>query len=328
MTEFSTTEPSSTFSTGSNPDSRSKFLVSGSSGVIGTALIRSCAQDRIYVVRLLRGQAAIPAANIGETVLWDPGATPAILDPYHLRGVVAAVHLSGANISAGRWTEKYKREIVSSRVQSTTALAEALSRLNPLPRVLVCASAIGIYGNRGDEVLTEESRPGTGFLAEMCLAWEAATRAAENAGIRVVHARFGVVLSPEGGALAKLLPMFRLGLGGNLGNGRAWMPWLTLRDAVGILRFCVDNENIRGPVNTVSPNPVTNAEFTRALGSAVHRPAILPAPAFALRLALGDMADQALLASARVVPAKLIEAGYRFADPEIAAALRSAVGAS
>ena len=328
MTEFSTSDIPATLSAGFSPDSRSKFLISGSSGVIGTALIRSWSQDRIHIVRLLRDQAATPATNVGETVLWDPGARPAIRDPDHLSGAVAAVHLSGANIAAGRWTEKYKREIVSSRVGSTAALAEALSRLNPLPRVLVCASAIGIYGHCGDEVLTEESQPGTGFLAEMCLAWEAATRVAEDAGIRVVHARFGVVLSPAGGALAKLLPMFRLGLGGNLGNGRAWMPWLTLRDAVGILRFCIDNETIRGPVNTVAPNPVTNAEFIRALGSAVHRPAVLPAPAFALRLALGEMADQALLASARVIPAKLIEAGYRFADPEIAAALRRTVGTS
>jgi hypothetical protein len=228
-------------------------------------------------------------------------------------------------VAAGRWTEKYKREIVSSRVQSTLALAKALAQLRPLPQVMVCASAIGIFGDRGDEVLTDESPPGTGFLAETCVAWESAARVAEDAGIRVVHARFGVVLSSNGGALRKLLSLFRLGLGGNLGDGRAWMPWLTLRDAVGILRYCVDREELRGPINTVAPNPVTNAEFTRALGSAVHRPAIMPVPAFALRLAIGEMADQALLASARVVPAKLIGAGYRFADPELAPALRSLV---
>ena len=189
--------------------------------------------------------------------------------------------------------------------------------------MLVCASAIGIYGDRGDEVLTEDSPPGKGFLAETCVAWEAATRAAESAGIRVVHARFGVVLSPQGGALARLLPLFRLGLGGNLGSGREWMPWLSLRDAVGILRYCIDHEEIRGPVNFVAPSPITNADFTKALAATLHRPAILPAPAFALRLAFGEMADQALLASARVVPAKLIQAGYPFADPEIAPALRS-----
>ncbi len=299
--------------------------------MIGTALVRSWDHDQISVLRLVRSRGNRSQEKIvGETLFWDPVANPPVLDSGSdsgpMSGAVGAVHLSGANVAAGRWTEKYKREIVSSRMRSTQVLAEALSRLNPLPKVLVCASAVGIYGDRGDEFLTEESQPGSGFLAETCVAWEAATRAAEDAGIRVVHARFGVVLSPGGGALAKLLPLFRLGLGGNLGDGRAWMPWLTLRDAVGILRFCVENENLRGAVNAVAPNPVTNAEFTRALASAVHRPAILPAPAFALRLAFGEMADQALLASARVVPSKLVEAGYRFTDPEIALALWSLVG--
>ncbi len=294
--------------------------------MIGTALVRSWMADPIHIVRLVRNRADKSGAlGSDETVFWDPGASPAIPDLDSLRGVVAAVHLSGANIGAARWTEKYKREIVSSRVQSTLALATALTQLKPLPQVMVCASANGIFGDRGDEVLTEESLPGTGFLAETCRAWEAAAQVANDAGIRVVNARIGVVLTPNGGALKKLLPLFRLGLGGNLGDGRAWMPWLTLRDAVSILRFCVDREDIRGPVNTVAPNPITNAEFTRALGSAVHRPAIVPVPAFALRLAVGEMADQALLASARVVPAKLIGAGYRFADPELAPALRSLV---
>ena len=295
--------------------------------MIGTAVVRSWSHNPIHVVRLVRRQKDSPAATMmGETVLWDAGSTSAIPNRDGLNGVVAAVHLSGANIAGARWTKKYKREIVSSRVESTLALAHALTQLEPRPRVWVCASAIGIYGDRGDEVLTEESPAGTGFIAEMCVAWEAATRIAQDAGIRVVHARFGVTLSPEGGALRKLLPLFRLGLGGNLGNGRAWMPWLTSRDAVGILNYCIDRDDIRGPVNVVAPNPVTNAEFTHALGAAVHRPAILPAPAFALRLAVGEMADEALLASARVAPAKLIQAGYQFADPEIAPALRCLLG--
>jgi uncharacterized protein len=311
------------------PGARPQVLVSGSSGMIGTVLVRSWIKDQIHFVRLVRRPADASAENMpGNTVQWDPGTSPAIPNPEQLSGVLAAVHLSGANVAAGRWTNKYKREIVSSRVGSTTALAKTLGRLNPLPRVLVCASAIGIYGDRDDEVLTEESRPGSGFLAETCVAWELATRAAEDAGIRVVHVRFGVVLSPRGGALAKLLPIFRRGLGGNLGDGRKWMPWLTLRDAVGILRFAIDNESVHGPINAVAPNPVTNAEFTRAFGAAVHRPAVIPVPAFALRLAFGEMADEALLASARVVPAKLIRGGYRFADPEIAPALRSLVGSS
>lgn len=299
-----------------------RVLVSGASGMIGNALLHSWSSDQIALIRLVRDQSGQPSAEgRRKTIVWDPAANQPFSDVRKLAGVGAAVHLSGANVAGHRWTNRYKREIVSSRVRSTSALAEALSRLDPLPRVLVCASATGIYGDRGDEVLTEKSQPGTGFLAETCLAWEAATRAAEDAGIRVVHARFGVVLSPQGGALGKLLPIFRLGLGGKLGDGRAWMPWVSLRDAVGILRFCIENEDLRGAVNVVAPTSVTNAEFTRALGAAVHRPAILPAPAFALRLAVGEMADEALLASTRVVPAKLIEAGYRFTDPEITPAL-------
>jgi uncharacterized protein (TIGR01777 family) len=239
-----------------------------------------------------------------------------------LAGVDAVIHLSGANVAAGRWTPAYKREIVSSRVDSTLALVRAITRLRPLPRVLVCASAIGIYGDRGDQLLTEDAAPGTGFLADTCVAWERAAQAAEDAGIRVVHARFGVVLSPKGGALARLVPLFRLGLGGNLGDGRAWMPWITLGDAVGVLRYCIENDSLRGPVNTVAPQAVVNAEFTRALAAALHRPAILPAPAFALRLAFGQMADEALLASARVVPQKLQRAGFHFDDPDVAPALR------
>jgi uncharacterized protein len=303
-----------------------RILVSGASGMIGNALIQSWASDQIDLTRLVRAQPGHRSAIArGKSIVWDPAASQPFRDLRELAGIEAAVHLSGANVAGGRWTEKYKREIVTSRVQSTRALVEALVQLNPLPRVLVCASAIGIYGNRGEELLTEDSSPGTGFLAETCLAWEAATRVAEDAGIRVVHTRFGVVLSPKGGALAKLLPLFRLGLGGNLGDGREWMPWLTLRDAVGVLRFCVDSENLSGAVNAVAPNPVTNAAFTRALGASVHRPTVLPAPAFALRMAFGEMADQALLASARVIPEKLTQAGYQFIDPEIARALRSVV---
>jgi uncharacterized protein len=308
------------------PGPKPKFLIGGASGSIGTALVRSWAQDRIHVVRLVRSGTGKTSPNgKADLVFWDPAADPAIADQGSLNGVTAVVHLSGANIAAGRWTRKYKQEIAASRIQSTAALARTLSQLNPLPRVLVCASAFGIYGDRGDEILDEESAPGSRFLAETCVIWEAATRIAQDAGIRVVHARFGVVLSPEGGALARMLPIFRLGLGGNLGDGRAWMPWLTMRDAVGILRFCIDNEGVEGPVNVVGPNPVTNAEFTRALGAAVHRPAFLMVPAFALRLAFGEMADQALLASARVMPEKLVKAGYQFADPEIATALKSLV---
>jgi uncharacterized protein len=320
MTETLVTEKSATVQ---------RVLVSGASGMIGNALIQSWAADQIFPVRLVRSQPRNHSKETrGKTIVWDPTASQPFSDPRELAGVEAVVHLSGANVAAGRWTQKYKREIISSRVQSTLALAKTLAQLDPPPRVLVCASAIGIYGDRGEEVLTEESSPGKGFLAETCVTWEAATRAASDAGIRVVHARFGVVLSPKGGALAKLLPLFRLGLGGNLGNGRAWMPWLSLRDAVDILKFCVNNPEIYGPVNAVAPNAVRNAEFTKALGSAVHRPTILPAPAFALRLAFGEMADQALLASARVEPSRLTQSGYRFTDSEIGQALQTLVGGS
>ncbi len=306
-----------------------RVLVSGASGMIGNALIESWASDQILPIRLVRGHSGNRSEQTrGKTIVWDPTASQPFSDPRELTGVEAAVHLSGANVAGGRWTQKYKREIVSSRVQSTLALVKALTRLDPLPQVLVCASAIGIYGDRGEELLSEESPHGNGFLAETCVAWEAATQAASDAGIRVVHARFGVVLSPKGGALAKLLPLFRLGLGGKLGDGHAWMPWITLRDAVGILKFCVDNPEMKGPVNVVAPDAITNAEFTHALGSALHRPTILPAPAFALRLAFGEMADQALLASAHVLPARLTQAEYQFADPEIRQALRSLVGGS
>jgi uncharacterized protein len=323
MTEPSSARPPIVVPTTIDTIPRPKFLISGASGLIGTALLRSWSHNPIHVVRLVRRPVAKSMAGGSESIFWDPEGTPAIPSQDGLNDVVAVVHLSGANIAAARWTDKYKREMVSSRVKSTLALARALTQLEPRPRVWVCASAIGIYGDRGDEVLTEESPAGAGFIAEMCVAWEAATRIAEDAGIRVVHARFGVALSRDGGAMTRLLPLFRLGLGGNLGNGQAWMPWVTLRDAVGIVNYCIERDDIRGPLNVVAPNPVINAEFTRALGSAVHRLAILPAPAFALRLAVGEMADEALLASARVVPAKLVQAGYPFADPEISPALRS-----
>jgi uncharacterized protein (TIGR01777 family) len=308
----------------------SKIIVSGASGLIGTSLVRSWMAERIQVLRLIRGIGDGPgpgdapgnSALASGTVQWNPSAPAPIGDLTALQGGDAAVHLSGASVAGHRWTAAYKREIVSSRVQSTNALVNILTRLNPLPKVLVCASAIGIYGDRGDELLTEESPPGTGFLAETCVAWEAAAKASEDAGIRVVHARFGVVLAPNGGALAKMLPLFRFGLGGKLGNGREWMPWITLRDVVGVVNYCLQNDQIRGPVNAVAPNPVTNEQFTRALAAAVRRPAILPAPAFALRLAFGEMAEQALLASARVVPEKLERSGFHFADPEIGPALR------
>ena len=300
-----------------------KVLVSGASGLIGMSLVRELTADSIQVVKLIRGGSdATQSPGRPEQVRWNPSAAAPVSDSSRLEMLDAAVHLSGAAVAGRRWTKSYKQEIVSSRVESTLTLIKVLAGLKATPRVLVCASAIGIYGDRGDELLTENSAVGTGFLAETCKQWEAAAATAERAGIRVVQVRFGVVLAPAGGALDKMLPLFSLGLGGKLGHGRQWMAWLTLRDAVGILRHCIDDEALHGPVNAVEPQPVTNAEFTTALAAAVHRPAVLPVPTFALRLAFGEMADESLLASARVMPAKLLASGFRFADPEIEQALR------
>jgi uncharacterized protein (TIGR01777 family) len=308
-----------------------QVLVTGASGLIGTALVRNWMREPIHLVRLVRSPSGERSKGDQpgsvKSVVWNPLAADPVADLSALIGVEAAVHLSGANVVGRRWSTAYKQQIVSSRVQSTRALVSLLKKLNPPPRVLVCASAIGIYGDRGNELLTEWSTRGTGFLAETCEAWEDAAKSAEEAGIRVVHTRFGVVLSPEGGALAKMLPFFRLGLGGTLGDGQMWMPWVSLGDAVAIIGYCLENEGVWGPVNVVSPNPVTNAEFTKALAVAVHRPAILPAPAFALRLAFGEMANEALLASARVMPTKLTESGYRFVDPVIGPALNRLLSA-
>jgi uncharacterized protein (TIGR01777 family) len=260
-------------------------------------------------------------ASAGE--VWNPYAARPMSHPQALEGTTAAVHLSGVNVARRRWTSAYKREILESRVTPTHALATLLAGLKAKPAVLVCASAIGIYGSRGDEVLTESSLPGSGFLPEICLAWERASQPATEAGIRVVHVRFGVVLSPEGGALGQMLPLFRAVLGGRLGSGRQWVSWVALPDVIGAIEFALQTASLSGPVNVVAPNPVTNLEFTRALGRALHRPTLLPAPGFALRLAFGEMAQATILASERVLPARLSAAGFHFEYPEIEAALRA-----
>jgi uncharacterized protein (TIGR01777 family) len=224
-------------------------------------------------------------------------------------------------LAGRRWTSVYKREILESRVKPTHAIATLLAGLQPRPAVLVCASAIGIYGGRGDELLTEASSPGSGFLPEVCLEWERATQPASDAGIRVVHLRFGVVLSPDGGALAQMLPVFRAGLGGRLGTGRQWISWVTLPDVTRAIEFALETASLAGPVNVVAPNPVTNLQFTRALGRAVHRPALLRVPAFALRVALGEMARATILRSQRVLPTRLSASGFDFEYPELEAGL-------
>jgi uncharacterized protein len=288
--------------------------------MLGTALHKAFASRGTRILQLVRRD---PSA-VGE-IRWDPSASRPLADLQPLEGLAAVIHLSGANIAGHRWTEAYKHEMVVSRVESIRALATILSSLHQPPSALVAASAAGFYGNRGDELLDERSSPGNGFLAGLCQAWEAAAQPAIEAGIRVVHPRFGVVLDAKGGALARMLLPFKLGLSGRLGSGRQWMSWISLADAVAALLFLVDSPEFAGPFNLTAPQPVTNSEFTRALARAVHRPAVLPAPSFALRLAFGQMADEALLASARVLPANLTAAGFSFAHPTIGPALAAAL---
>jgi uncharacterized protein len=308
--------------------STDQILLTGSSGLIGTSLVRSLRRKRISTITLhrqsLRGLGAISAGRD----LWDPYAATPMTNPAELRGTTAAVHLSGANLSGQRWSSAYKREILESRVRPTHALAVLLAGLKPKPAVLVCASAIGIYGSRGDELLSETSQPGTGFLPEVCVAWEKATRPAKEAGIRVVHLRFGVVLSTRGGALAKMLPIFRAGLGGRLGHGRQWMSWATLSDVTRAIEFVLETPSLSGAVNVVTPKPVTNAEFTVALGRALHRPTLFRVPAFALRLAFGEMAEATVLESERVLPARLTGKGFKFKYPDIQTGLQAALAES
>jgi uncharacterized protein len=290
-----------------------RILVTGSTGLIGSALISALSAQGHTVVRLVRGQ---PQA--ATDVRWNPATGQ--LDAAALEGLDAVVHLAGENV-AGRWTPEKKARIFDSRVQGTQLLSETLARLKNPPRALASASAIGFYGNRGNEVLREDSSLGTGFMAEVCRAWEAATEAASNAGIRVVHLRFGIVLSAQGGALAKMLTPFRLGLGGRIGGNQYWS-WIALDDSVGAICHALTTETLEGMVNIVAPQAVTNREFTTTLGRVLGRPTILPVPAFALRLALGEMADEALLSSARVEPARLAGTGYIFRYPNLEGALR------
>jgi uncharacterized protein (TIGR01777 family) len=284
-------------------DGAVRIAVTGSTGLIGTALVTHLHAAGHDVVRLVRR-----APRAADEVAWDPDT--GAVDLNGLAGVDGAVHLAGAGVGDHRWTDAYKNTIVSSRVNSTRTLVDALARLDPVPRVLVSGSAVGYYGDRGDESLTEESGPGTGFVSDVVKEWEAAAAPAQDAGIRVVLARTGIVMSPHGGALAQLLPLARLGLAGPLGSGRQWWPWITLDDEVRALAFLLEKD-VEGPVNLGSPQPRRNIEAIRAIAHALHRPALVPAPAFALRLLLGEFASD-VLASQRMLPAKLLEAGFGF----------------
>jgi uncharacterized protein (TIGR01777 family) len=293
-----------------------KILISGASGLAGTALTKSFRAERHTVAHFVRpGGAASPG-----DIAWNPAR--ASVDVAAMEGADAVVHLSGASIGDGRWTAARKAALRSSRVDSTRLLVDALGKMRRKPSAFLCASAIGYYGNRGDEILTEESERGIGFLPLLARDWEAEAIRAEEIGIRTVRMRFGVILSAEGGALPQMIVPFKFGVGGRLGSGKQWMSWIALEDVVGITRAMIADERFHGAINVVAPEPVQNEGFTRVLAHVLHRPAIFPAPAFALRLAFGEMADALLLVSQRVRPARLAAAKYAFQCANLEAALR------
>jgi uncharacterized protein (TIGR01777 family) len=293
-----------------------KILVSGSHGLIGKALVRSLTDDAHEVVRLVRGERSFGAMEIE----WDPNQSR--IDTEHLEGFDAVVHLAGEAIASSRWTAEKKRAIRDSRVNGTALLSDSLAHLSRPPSIFLSASAIGYYGDRGDELLTENSAPGEDFLSSVCVEWERATSAAAEKGIRTIRTRFGIILDTHGGALAKMLTPFRMGIGGRVGDGKQWMSWIALDDVVNGLKFLIADKSIHGPVNFVAPNPVTNAEFTKTLGRALSRPTLFPVPAFGARLAFGEMADALLLSSQKVEASVLEDKGFLFNWPTLEPVLR------
>ena len=291
-----------------------KILIGGSHGLVGTALIKSLEAQGHEIFRLVRH-----APTSKTEVEWSPDRYSIALA--RIEGFDAVVNLAGESIAEGRWTDEKKRRIRESRVKGTKLLGDALANLTVPPKTFVCASAIGYYGNRGDELLTETSGPGDDFLAKVCAEWEEATALATEKGVRVVNARFGVILDINGGALKKMLPPFRMGVGGRIGSGKQWMSWIALDDVIGGIKFALANESVRGPVNLVSPNPVTNAEFTKTLGKVLSRPTIFPIPGFAIKLMFGEMGEALLLGGQRVAPVRLVGGGFEFRYPQLQAAL-------
>lgn len=297
-----------------------KIAVTGSTGLIGSALVEFLTAGGHEILRVVRSMPRNPEREMQ----WDP--ENGMIDPKRLEGCDAVVHLAGENIGNGRWTSKRKARIRDSRIEGTRILCEALAQLDAPPKALISASAIGYYGDRGDQWLDESRSPGSGFLPDVCRLWEAATEPAQEKGIRVVQTRTGVVLSPAGGALAKMLTPFKLGGGGVIGSGQQYWSWIALDDVVGAIDHALNHDDLSGPTNVAAPNPATNQEFTKTLGKVLGRPTIVPMPAAVARLVLGEMADELLLASARVVPAKLQQSGYTFRFPELKEALRHVLG--
>jgi uncharacterized protein (TIGR01777 family) len=296
-------------------ETRMTIAISGSSGLIGSALVHALSAEGCVIKHLVRRE-----ARAENEITWNP--TRGEIDAPRMNGVDAVVNLSGEKLDQ-RWTDDVKQRIRDSRVQGTMLLARTVASLSPKPRVMVSGSAIGIYGNRGDELLDESSTLGDGFLASVCRDWEAATKSAEDAGVRVVHSRTGIVLAKHGGALTRMATPFKFGVGGRLGSGQQWMSWIALSDVVGAIRLALTNDALRGPMNVVAPNPVRNEEMTGALSRELHRPAFFPVPRVALKVVLGEMADEAVLASQRVVPGALQSAEYAFVLPALEQALAS-----
>ena len=291
------------------------IAITGASGMVGTALatvLRESGHNPVSITRHV-------SESEEGSIIWDP--VSGLKDPSRLETIDTVVHLAGENIAGGRWTAALKDRIRRSRVEGTRSLVKSIAAIRHRPKTLVCASAIGLYGERGDTVLDEDAVPGKGFLADVCREWEQEAEAATELGLRVVKVRIGVVLSPKGGALSKMLLPFKLGAGGIIGSGKQYWSWIGLHDLVRIIAFCVEHDSIRGAVNAVSPNPMTNYEFTKGVGRALHRPTLFPLPAFAAKLVLGEMANELLLSSTRVIPKKLKEQGFEFHYPELVGCL-------
>jgi uncharacterized protein (TIGR01777 family) len=293
-----------------------RVIVSGASGLIGCRLT-TYLSDRGHRVDSLVRRAPIPDGN---EIRWHPESHR--IDRERMEGADAVIHLAGENIAAGRWTPARKERILRSRVDGTRFLCESLASLAARPRVLVAASAVGYYGDRLDESVDEQSAPGSGFLARVCHGWEEATQSAQQASIRVVHLRIGMVLAAEGGALAKMLTPFKMGLGGPVGNGRQYVSWIAIDDLMKCIEYVIDHDSLSGPVNAVSPNPVTNAVFAKTLGRVLHRPALAPVPALAVKAMFGEMGKSLLLEGARVLPKRLLDSGFEFSHADLESALR------